>query len=339
MAPRLGKDGHDRVVELLLTDSLDRPLGGAPYALFRHDDVEHGRLSAEGYLVFDLPEAPDSADTRAFVPLAELFVCHRTLVFGLAPTPDDAWIRDRLTNLGFDAGRPDRPVNEARLKTAMDAFLATAYAHGEQGTFEELLQGYYTGQLGVGAGISTAALRKPPRGLFRRFREKRRAARARKTVVERAGSHLGGFFDVEGGSVRMALSVGPEGSPESRNRVTVFDWFSGHGTPPREGNILTPLLDGENGWGSVADDIAACQKELCISSWFADSDIELRRPMELAIANPEQRETFCLSSLVEDLARRGGTTHLLVWNWVGTPLIQPTLRRWAVEPDDRIEVM
>ena len=139
MAPRSGKAKSDRVVELLLTDSLDRPLGGAPYALFRHDKVEHGRISPQGYGVFGLPGAPGGGNGGSVGAHAELFVCHRTLFLGLAQLQQDTWIRDRLTNLGFDAGRPDRPLSLARLQTAIDAFLATANAQGESGSFEGLL--------------------------------------------------------------------------------------------------------------------------------------------------------------------------------------------------------
>ncbi len=326
----------DAWVELLLTDSLDRPLGSAPYVLHRGGATEEGRLTPGGRLAFAWPEDD----------VAELHVCHRTIRLVAGPADGEAFDRNRLTNMGFDAGGPHGSVDPLRLRRALAAFARVAGAGRGAAARAALLDEWYEGAAGLAPVLRAAANRAASpegagatdrsRGRLRRWLERRRMGRV---PAERSGSHLGGESHEGGRAVSMAVTTGPERSARSRNRIVVFDWFSGLGTPPRAGNAVRTLIDGEAAWGSVACDIEVAARELCISSWFADPDIELERPAALAIANPEQRSRYRLAEIVERLARRGGTTSMLLWNWVGTPLFHPTLRRWALTPDDRVEVL
>jgi phosphatidylserine/phosphatidylglycerophosphate/cardiolipin synthase-like enzyme len=188
----------------------------------------------------------------------------------------------------------------------------------------------------VSAVLPGAANRVAAGGLIRRWRARRAA---RRSPPVRSGSHLGELEEAGLRAVAIAVGVGPLGSPASQNRVTVHDWFSGYGTPPREGNVIEPLIDGEEAWAAVARDLEGASREACISSWLADPDIELVRPEALAITNPDRRARYRLAALVEGLARRGGRASILIWNWFGTPILHPTLRRWAVNEGDGIEVL
>lgn len=333
----MNRDDGAPTLSLLLTDSLDRPLGSAPFALDVGGRITTGRLSPDGRVELPWPGPVDAVDEPYFVPVARLLVCHRALVLGVGPSTGSAWDRNRLTNLGFDAGRADEAVDTARVEAAFVAFARVARALGALGSREELLAAWYEGTLGLGSVLSAAARRAPPRRFFKEWRARRQERRAQKRELVRTGSHLG-ESDVEGGSVLLAVAPGPAGARPVWNRVVVYDWFSGFGSPPREGNLIDPLIDGERGWGSVAADLDDAEREVCISSWFADPDIELVRPRELATTNPERRRPFRLASCIERLAARGGHTSLLVWSWVGTPLVHPTLRRWAQEPNDGVDV-
>jgi phosphatidylserine/phosphatidylglycerophosphate/cardiolipin synthase-like enzyme len=328
-----------QILALLLTDSLDRPLGSAPFALDVGGRITSGRLSPDGRVQLPWPTpAPFAADgEEPFVPVARLLICHRTLVLGVGPADADAWNRNRLTNLGFDAGRTEEPVDPARLAMAFAAFERTARSLGGIGTRDELLAAWYEGAFGLASVLSAAARRTAPRRILKAWRQRRQERREQRRPLVRTGSHLGDAGG-EGGSVSIAVAPAPAGTRARWNRVVVYDWFSGYGSPPREGNLIDTFIDGERGWGAVAADLDDAQHELCLSSWFADPDIELVRPRELATTNPESRTAYRLSVAVERLAARGGRASLLVWSWVGTPLVHPTLRRWAMREGDGVEV-
>jgi phosphatidylserine/phosphatidylglycerophosphate/cardiolipin synthase-like enzyme len=310
-------------VELLLTDSLDRPLESAPYALERGEHRETGRLAADGRVSFELPPRG-----------ARLFICHRTLVLLPVESQGLAWDRDRLTNLGYDAGPPILDPHPERVRLAFQAFLKTAPWAGDDP--RSLLDAWYRGAAGLAQPAPAAgSLRLFRRGFFGRWRARRAALRG----APRSGSHLASDA-LQGGRVaRLAVRSGRRGSPEAVNRIAVFDWFSGMGTPPRAGNLAELLVDGEEAWGRAAADLGRAERELCLSTWFADPDIELRRPMELAIANPDRRAELRFAAIVEALAERGGRTSILLWNWVMTPIVHPTLRRWATGGGDRVALL
>lgn len=55
-------------------------------------------------------------------------------------------------------------------------------------------------------------------------------------------------------------------------------WFSAEGRPARRGNDLELLLDGEQAWSRVRDDLEAAADSVLLSTWWWESDFELTRP-------------------------------------------------------------
>jgi phosphatidylserine/phosphatidylglycerophosphate/cardiolipin synthase-like enzyme len=331
-------------LELLLTDSLNRPLANARYALHagqqagRHNLLREGQLDASGRLA--LCWRPEGL---------ALTIGYRTLVLTLGPTQGHELDRNRLSCLGLPAGAPDSPVDPALVQRSLDALCA--YAHhdgiGDGLDPDALLAEWVRGRIGV---------EPPPLPPKRRRRRRRRLRLRRRRAQQLAATepHADGSRSTEPpGShahavdepfalckrVWLALTAGPRGSSLSFNRILIYDWFTSYGYAPTAGNSLRALIDGEAAWGAAADDIEQARDELCVTTWWADPDIELQRPIDLALHLPAERKRHRFAAYVERLAKRGGRTTILLWNWVGTPILHPTLRRWATEGGDNVEVM
>ncbi len=329
-------------VNLLVTDSLGRPLASAPYSLHRGDSctgatlLETGRLDEGGRL-----------NARWREPGVTLLICYRALFLVRGADHGLTRTRDRLTCLGFDTGAPYRELDAGRVDRALRALHAHAVAAGLASADADphtVLDAWVAGRIGVGEPAAAAPAPRR-RSLLRRWRP---------ALLESAGSPSGSHlheafpaaprtapFDdgVTRRKVTLAVTPGPAGARPGACRIVVYDWFTGHGPPPRAGNAIDALVDGEQMWAAVADDIMAAKEELCISTWWADPDIELTRPMALARGEPEERQSHRLAARIEALARRDGRTLVLLWNWVGTPIVNHTLRRWAVETGDNVEVL
>ncbi|MCX4242912.1 phospholipase D-like domain-containing protein [Paraliomyxa miuraensis] len=125
------------------------------------------------------------------------------------------------------------------------------------------------------------------------------------------------------------------------NRIVVYDWFSRGEklAPPRGGNSVEVLVDGEAGWGRVADDLERAEHEIQIATWMCRPDIELRRPLELAVAEPGERGRFRLGEILERRAEAGAKVRLLIWGLVYTPIIDRWMRRWYWRGRDSIDVL
>ena len=54
-------------------------------------------------------------------------------------------------------------------------------------------------------------------------------------------------------------------------------WFSAEGRPARHGNALRFMMDGEEAWGTVRQDLLKAKKEVLVSTWWWQSDFELAR--------------------------------------------------------------
>lgn len=137
---------------------------------------------------------------------------------------------------------------------------------------------------------------------------------------------------------RVTVADSPDGA---RNRIVVYDWFSRHaeGTPPRTGNAVEVLVDGEQAWGRVADDLEAAEHEVQIATWICRPDIELRRPESLAVSDPAARERFRLGHIVQRRADEGVRVRLLVWGMVYTPIVDRWMRKWFWRGHDNIDVL
>jgi phosphatidylserine/phosphatidylglycerophosphate/cardiolipin synthase-like enzyme len=134
------------------------------------------------------------------------------------------------------------------------------------------------------------------------------------------------------------LADDPEGP---LNRIIVYDWFTQHeeSPPPRGGNRVEVLVDGEQAWGRVAEDLERATDEVQIATWMCRPDIELRRPAELALTDPPARASHRLGALLERLAAAGVHVRLLIWGMVSTPIIDAWMRRWFWRGHDNIDVL
>ena len=129
-------------------------------------------------------------------------------------------------------------------------------------------------------------------------------------------------------------------SPDAgTNRVVLYDWFSHAGSPPRADNRAEVLVDGEEAWVRVHQDLLAAQREVDIATWMCRPDMELVRPAALAVAEPLERREHRLGEVVEALARRGVTVRLLIWGGTFTPLVNRWLFRWFWRPRLPIELL
>lgn len=138
--------------------------------------------------------------------------------------------------------------------------------------------------------------------------------------------------------LRVALSNSPEGHS---NRVIVYDWFvrGVDRAPPRGGNRIELLVDGEAGWGRVAEDIEAATEEIDIATWMCRPETELCRPKDLAVAEPSERGRFRLGELLERRASAGAKVRLLIWGMLYTPILDRWMRRWYWRGRDNIDVL
>lgn len=347
-----------RWLDLLFTDSLSRPLERAAYALYvgRGPDgalVQQGRLDANGRVGFCWEDA--SGYTLA--------IGYRAIE--LSESSDATRQRDRLTCLGFDTGKPGSAVDAERVRHDLDALVRyVEHAAGPAGHAlglqidprwpalgrrdpQALLKAWAHGDVGVAEPARSGARGPLRQELRTRLRQSVRFLARKRRELEPSGSHVAfGPRDASASleedttrAVRLAVSVGPRGDGRSKSRIVVYDWFTGLGPQPCAGNHIEALIDGEEAWSRTADDIASAEQELCITTWWADPDIELTRPTSLMYAPPDARRRHRLQHYIEELARRGGRTAILTWDFLRTPLLNRTLRRWALETADNVEVL
>jgi phosphatidylserine/phosphatidylglycerophosphate/cardiolipin synthase-like enzyme len=126
-----------------------------------------------------------------------------------------------------------------------------------------------------------------------------------------------------------------------KNRIVVYDWFSrgDQRAPPRGGNLVEVLVDGEATWERVADDLEHATDEVQIATWICRPNIELRRPLALALAEPPERRALRLGEILERRAEAGVKVRLLIWGLVYTPIIDRWMRRWYWRGRDNIDVL
>ncbi len=136
----------------------------------------------------------------------------------------------------------------------------------------------------------------------------------------------------------VELAAAPDGAI---NRIVVYDWFTQHedSPPPRGGNHVEVLVDGEQAWSRVADDLEQATDEVQIATWMCRPDIELRRPLELALTDSPARSRHRLGVMLERLAARDRRVRLLIWGMASTPILDPWMRRWYWRGHDNIDVL
>jgi phosphatidylserine/phosphatidylglycerophosphate/cardiolipin synthase-like enzyme len=323
----------ERWIELLLTDSLGRPLAGA-YCTVQSSDGNGGygtatqqRLDDSGKI--ELPWSPGGL---------RLCVGYRALLLAQSPPEPRLRLRDTLTCLGYDLGGPGSALDETRTLAALEAFAKDArrYAGCKAADPEQILATWVAGDVGVGENSRSVV-----GSLALRARRRLRRLRGRATDQRATSSYLAGDAVMPNPrrSVKLGVAVGARGSSGCRNRLVVYDWFTGLGPPPCEGNAIEELIDGEQAWERVSQDLETANEEFCVTTWWLDPDIELRRPKAIAASPPSVRQKHTLASHVERLAKRGATSRFLVWSWLDTPLVHPRLRGWSTRPHDQVEVL
>jgi phosphatidylserine/phosphatidylglycerophosphate/cardiolipin synthase-like enzyme len=85
--------------------------------------------------------------------------------------------------------------------------------------------------------------------------------------------------DGSGAGVSYAASVTGDGIPVHHVYVGLAHrWFSATGRPPRAGNDVRLLMDGEEAWGAVHETLSEATESVLIATWWWDSIFELVRP-------------------------------------------------------------
>ncbi len=85
-----------------------------------------------------------------------------------------------------------------------------------------------------------------------------------------------------GVSFSHELRVGADGEAVAVHSLYLglrHEWFSAEARPARRGNQVRFLMDGEEAWGAVADELAAAEDSIMFASWWFESDFELKRSM------------------------------------------------------------
>jgi phosphatidylserine/phosphatidylglycerophosphate/cardiolipin synthase-like enzyme len=150
------------------------------------------------------------------------------------------------------------------------------------------------------------------------------------------GTNNGSSQAGESFSFRVRLCDSPDDKPQI---IVVYDWFTRVGTPPRAGNKAEILVDGAQTWASVSRDMQAAKENVKIATWMCRPDIELVRPKELAVTEPEERANYRFGPLLDAKAKQGVRAWVLIWGLTYTPILNSWLRKWYWTPQDRIELM
>jgi phosphatidylserine/phosphatidylglycerophosphate/cardiolipin synthase-like enzyme len=90
-------------------------------------------------------------------------------------------------------------------------------------------------------------------------------------------------------------------------------WYIGTGTPARDGNVIVPLVDGEEAWLDILAALRGARDTIHLMFWMMHLDHELDRPAALEFQNPADREKNTLHTVLLDAQRRGVTIRIILW--------------------------
>lgn len=137
---------------------------------------------------------------------------------------------------------------------------------------------------------------------------------------------------------------GADGLPASYVAVGLAHaWFSSQGRPMRTGNRITLLMDGEEAWAQVHDELQRARREILMASWWWQSDFELVRPMPQHLDYTQQQRWA--NTVVGVLEASPAVKRILVGEFWGTHDILDWITRddailsYAETPDDGFEFM
>ncbi|UQA59439.1 phospholipase D-like domain-containing protein [Polyangium aurulentum] len=156
------------------------------------------------------------------------------------------------------------------------------------------------------------------------------------------------FFDPGAGERELSV-IGGLGEARSRiasirvedgrRRVVVvldYVWFTPAGMPPTLGNRVELLVDGEAGWGAVAEAMREARASIRLTTWSYQPSMELLRPEPLL--DPAGREANTIHQWLAARAKAGVLVQLLLWDWPLLPLPSEA-RRAALTAGDMFEVL
>ena len=126
-------------------------------------------------------------------------------------------------------------------------------------------------------------------------------------------------------TLQVRLADSPEAPP---NRLVIYDWFTRVGAPPRPGNDVEVLVDGQEAWQRAFEDIERAQAAIQVSTWLMRADAEMVRPEALATAPASERARFRFAEVIERMAEQNVKVRMLIWGGAYTPMLNRWLRRW-----------
>ncbi|MHB1419540.1 MAG: phospholipase D-like domain-containing protein [Bacillota bacterium] len=116
------------------------------------------------------------------------------------------------------------------------------------------------------------------------------------------------------------------------------DWFSDIGYPPRDFNLILPMIDGEEAWKKVAEELRMAKKNIHIATWDFEFESELIRNPELTFKEPEERVDEIILRILTLKAKEGLKVRLLLWN---IPVLSQNkvLRAIGASAKDNFEIL
>jgi phosphatidylserine/phosphatidylglycerophosphate/cardiolipin synthase-like enzyme len=91
------------------------------------------------------------------------------------------------------------------------------------------------------------------------------------------------------------------------------NWFTSIGTPPRPGNFVVPLVDGEEAWRTVFGHLRTAKKSIHMTFWMLHLDHELRRSVGNTFKQPSERYEDTLRKILLDKHNEGVAVRILLW--------------------------
>ncbi len=120
-------------------------------------------------------------------------------------------------------------------------------------------------------------------------------------------------------------------------------WFSAQGRPARRGNDIELLMDGEQAWSAVYDELNLATDTIMVTSWWWDSEFELiRDATDHHLLTPTERWD---NTILGVLQASPATRRVLVGEFWGSHSIldwitsDSELMSYAETPGDHFEVM
>src|ERR1043166_1431905 len=90
-------------------------------------------------------------------------------------------------------------------------------------------------------------------------------------------------------------------------------WYISSGSPARDGNLIQPLVDGEETWLDILPVIKDAKETIHMAFWMMHLDHELDRPTSLEFREPPDRYKNTLQAVLLAKQQVGVTIRVLLW--------------------------